>query len=790
MRDRGAVGTRIEWSVATRLRGRVSSQDLRTERELEQSYVSALYRQLDAVREAAETALVRARSTPSSGTHAARSERDAFVALHSARVSALRGVEDRLCFGRLDVAPAASPEESIGDLGDIERRYIGRVGLADESSPNREQLLIDWRAPAAQPFYQATAANPQGVLRRRHIATSGRTVTGIEDEILDLSAFASAGEGGVAGEGALFLALNATRTGRMRDIVSTIQAEQDRVIRAPLEGVLVIQGGPGTGKTAVALHRTAYLLYTYRQRIARSGVLLVGPNPVFLRYIEQVLPALGEAGAVVMSTPSRLFPGVDAHGRDADETARIKGDRRMAQVLARAVANRQRVPARPLQLQVEQHTVTLRPRDVLSARDAARRGRKPHNEARVTFVREILSRLARQLSDAANIGSGAESRDDLLATLRESRDVRREVNWCWGPITPHRLLRNLYADPAERSAAADGVLSPREQTALTRERAAEWTIDDVPLLDEAAELLGDEPSVSPEAERARIERREQLDQARRALQTSGASGLLSAAQLVERYTGEKDLDSLADRAAAERSWAYGHIVVDEAQELSPMMWRLLMRRCPTRSMTVVGDVAQTGSPSGISDWASALAPYVDGRWSLARLDINYRTPGQIMAVAAQVLPLTGSAERPPASAREGAWAPTAELVGSPADLADAMLSAVEADRIAVDGGTIAVLCPAPMVETLREALEHAMPEAMHPVGASPEPPVSVAAVAEAKGLEFDCVVLVEPATILAESPRGANDLYVALTRATQRLHVVHTGPLPESLRGLSTSAVG
>lgn len=778
----------------------MSSQDLRAERELEQSYVSALYRQLDAVREAAEESLRRARSTPSAGTPAARSERDAFVALHAARVSALRGVEDRLCFGRLDVSPdepapdqaaagrtgrpseAAAPQRATP--GPIERRYIGRIGLADEASATRDQLLIDWRAPAAQPFYQATAAHPQGVLRRRHIATAGRAVTGIEDEILDLSAFASAGEGGVAGEGALFLALNATRTGRMRDIVSTIQAEQDRVIRSGLEGVLVIQGGPGTGKTAVALHRTAYLLYTFRQRIARSGVLLVGPNPVFLRYIEQVLPALGEAGAVVMSTPSRLFPGVEARGRDADGAARVKGDPRMADVLARAVANRQRVPARPVPLQVEQHTVTLRPRDVLGAREAARRSRKPHNEARVVFVREILTRLARQLGDAPSIGSGAESRADLFATLRESRDVRREVNWCWGPITPHRLLRNLFADHAERSGAADGLLSPQEQAALARERTAEWTVDDVPLLDEAAELLGDEPPASPDAERARLERREQLDQARRALETSGAGGMLTASALVDRYAGDDALDSLADRAAAERSWAYGHIVIDEAQELSPMMWRLLMRRCPTRSMTVVGDVAQTGSPSGISDWGSALAPYVEDRWRLARLDINYRTPGQIMAVAADVLAATGSSESPPTSAREGRWAPTAERV-RPGDVLDAILAAIAADRVAVDGGAIAVLCPAADVEALRESVRASIPSAARGDAAAPEPPLSIIAVTEAKGLEFDCVVLVEPAAILDESPRGTNDLYVALTRATQRLHVVHTAPLPESLRRLS-----
>jgi DNA helicase IV len=762
----------------------VSSQDLRDEQEREQRYVAHLYGQLDIVRAAAELALDQSRRTRSEGTPAARSERDAFVALHSARVSQLRGVEDKLCFGRLDVAPDIGADADTG-TGALERRYIGRIGLADEDSPTRAQLLIDWRAPAAQPFYQATAANPQGVLRRRHIATHGREVTGIEDEILDLSAFASAGEGAVAGEGALFLALNAARTGRMRDIVSTIQAEQDSVIRAPLEGVLVIQGGPGTGKTAVALHRTAYLLYTYRARIARSGVLLVGPNPVFLRYIEQVLPALGEAGAVVMATAGRLFPGVDAQGRDEDEAARIKGDLRMAEVIARAVANRERVPSRPLQLQVEQYSVTLRPRDVAGARDHARRGGKPHNEARLRFVRDILGRLARQLGDTSGVEAAGDGRGDLLATLRESRDVRREVNWAWGPITPHRLIRNLFADPAELAAAADGILTRAEQAALARERTAEWTVEDVPLLDEAAELLGDEPDPTGDAERGRSDQREQLDQARRALDTSGANGMITAAQLVERYAGDEDLDSLADRAAADRSWAFGHIVIDEAQEQSAMMWRLLMRRCPTRSMTVVGDVAQTGAAAGVSDWADALAPYVSDRWRLARLGINYRTPAQMMTLAADVLAASGSAERAPRSARDGRWAPSAERVGTAREFEEAVVQAVRADLAAVEGGRVAVICPHDAQPGLAAALDAALPGQVESGAQTLESPVTVLRVREAKGLEFDSVVLIEPAQIIAESPRGLNDLYVALTRATQRLHVVHSADLPPSLRRLA-----
>ena len=756
----------------------MSSEDLRRELALEQGYISDLYTLLDHHRATADEALARATGTNGIGTPAALSERDAFVALHTARVLALRAVEDRLCFGRLDVLPEDSPA--------LERRYIGRTGLTDDSTPAREQKLIDWRAPAALPFYQATAASPLGVLRRRHISTTGRRAVGIEDEVLDLDAFGAAGEaagGAVAGEGALFVALNATRTGRMRDIVSTIQSDQDRVIRAPLEGVLVIQGGPGTGKTAVALHRTAFLLYTHRERIARSGVLLVGPNRVFLRYIEQVLPALGEAGAVVMATPGQLFPGVDATGWEPDAVARIKGDARMARVIARAVARRQRTPERMLPLRVDGTTLMLRPRDVVQARDNARRGGKAHNVARVGFVKDILGRLARQLAEATGAELDPETRGDLLATLRESVDVRREVNWAWGPMTPHRLIRNLYADPAELAAAAGGILSAGEQALLRRERTALWTRDDVALLDEAAELLGEDGSApAGDAERAKAEAKMDLEQARRVLETSGTGGMVSAESIVERYAALSDIETVAERAADDRQWAYAHVVVDEAQELSAMTWRLLMRRCPTRSMTVVGDVAQTGSAGGVDDWAQALDPYVPGRWRIERLEINYRTPSEIMQIAADVLATTGTGAQAPRSARDGRWPPTSERAeGGAAQLA-AVLAAVRADLAAVDAGRIAVICPRDLQQGVTGILAEALPPGDVVSGTRVlDAQVSVLTVAEAKGLEFDCVVLVEPAGIIADSQRGVNDLYVALTRSTQRLHVVHSGQLPPGL---------
>ena len=311
--------------------------DLAEELSAEQARVDQLYSHLDHLRARTEASLDQVRRAPVVPTPAGRAERDAFDALHTERLHQLRAVEDRLVFGRLDLADGI-------------RRYIGRLGLSDD---DRHQLLLDWRAPAASAFYQATAAAPDGVLRRRHLALRGRTVTSLDDEVLDADALAAALAAGrqdlatVAGEGALMSALTAHRTGRMRDIVETLQSEQDRVVRSELAGALVVQGGPGTGKTAVALHRAAYLLYTHRDRIARSGVLVMGPTTVFLRYIEQVLPSLGETG-VVLVTPGQLFPGVEASYRDRDEVAVLKGELRMASVVKAAVRRRQRLVSEPV----------------------------------------------------------------------------------------------------------------------------------------------------------------------------------------------------------------------------------------------------------------------------------------------------------------------------------------------------------------------------------------------------------------------------------------------------------
>lgn len=740
------------------------------ERELaaERAVVGSLYERLDLARQRTREDLRRAQHDQTAGTPAALTEQDAFVRLYTERLQALDAAETRLCFGRLDLADGQS-------------RYIGRLGLADDE---QRPLLTDWRAPAAEPFYQATNADPRGVVRRRHIVTAGREVTALEDDVLDLSALAE-GDAGVHAEdiqggGTLMAALAARRTGRMHDIVATMQAEQDAIVRSPLEGILIVEGAPGCGKTVVALHRAAYLLYTHRDRLARSGVLIVGPNRIFLRYIGQVLPALGETAAV-LATPGQLYPGLDATAWEPAEIAAIKGRPAMADVIHRAVRARQRIPDGPRRLDVGGTTITLTPEMVSAARDRARASRRPHNLARRTFALTLLDSLARQLADARNVDLDGH-RDVLIGDLRDARDVRREVNLAWMPVTPEQLIGDLYANPARLAQAAPSMRAD-DRALLERPRGAAWTPADVPLLDEAAELLGVEDEAERQAQaRADAERRAEQEYAESVLEMTGTRGV-SAEQMMNRYAGPSEVLSVADRAAEDREWVYGHVVVDEAQELSPMMWRVLARRCPSLSMTVVGDLDQTASAAGADDWAVALRDITksrhrtEQRWRVERLTVNYRTPRPFMDLARRVLLACGREPAAVESIRDGA---PPVIVGMSA--LDDVVGIVAPLAQSEEAGRVAVITAPSLVGDLQALLSDALPSGMVGLGDDRlESIVSVLTVAQAKGLEFDDVVVVEPDLIDAEASRRGTDLYVALTRPTRSLTVAYTGGYPRCL---------
>ncbi|HXA60869.1 MAG TPA: ATP-binding domain-containing protein [Streptosporangiaceae bacterium] len=715
-----------------------------------------LYDRLDEAR-ARTVAALRTEHARRTGTRQALVEREVAADEHVRRLAQLTGSERALCFGRID-AP-----ESL---------YIGRIGLR---STEGDVVLVDWRAPAARPFYAATPSDPGPVVRRRHLRLRDRVVVGLDDEVFDLSRMTETDRHSLVGEAALLASLRRGRTGRMGDVVATIQTEQDRVIRSGLPGVLVVQGGPGTGKTVAALHRAAYLLYTHRATLERRGVLVVGPNPTFLRYIGQVLPSLGETD-VVLSSVGSLFPGVLASAVDEPEVAILKGSLRMVAVLAEAVRDRQRVAAVEIavdvrtsvrdgvEVSVEQMTLRLGHDECLRARDRARAFRAPHNVQRRAFVRGALRALA--LDEARQLDRTPDDEELGFAAARlwGEEPVRTALDALWPLLTPERLVCELLS-----SADAAG-LSASQNRMLVRPIDAPWTISDVPLLDEAAELLDEEDTEAAVLERAEEREREAAElYAQGVLEFTGLGDVLDAETLALRHRDEGPAVTTAERAAADRRWAYGHVIVDEAQELSAMAWRMVMRRIPTRSLTIVGDLAQTGSPAGARSWDEMLDTYVQGRWREERLTVNYRTPLEIMEVAADVLHAVAPSQHAPESVRSGESAPRAVPLGD-------LQALVKAELAAIGEGRLAIICP---------DARHAALTALYPLESDLlDSPVAVLTVVQSKGLEFDTVLVVAPDEILAQSPKGGHDLYVAITRATRRLTVLHERELPEMLNRL------
>ncbi|TXS44687.1 HelD family protein [Streptomyces sp. OR43] len=733
----------------------------------EQEFIDRLYDRVDAVRGVAAQHVEDALTPVGTGLQA-RLERDVLVAERSGLLAALNAVDGSLCFGRID-------------LSDGTAHHIGRIGIREDDTAHTP-LLIDWRAPVARPFYLATGHTPMGLRRRRHITTEGRDVTELHDELLDVGDRQRTGFEDPSGDTVLLAAVNSARTGRMGDIVRTIQAEQDRIIRAPHRGVLVVEGGPGTGKTAVALHRAAFLLFEHRELLAKRAVLIVGPNPAFLSYIGEVLPALGETG-VLLATQAELFPGVHADGTDTPRAAAVKGGEPMAEALAMAVRDRQLLPE-PGAAMVIAHDdgdLILDWEIAYEARQAARDTLLPHNLARPHFAFRIIDALTAQLTE--RIGAdpyggpnflGPDDIAQLGKAVAVSGAVHSAIDELWPPLTPEAFLTEYLADP---------VHVPAEDAEAIRRApgGARWTPADVPLLDEAAELLGADDSAERAA--AEAERQERIAYAQGVLELSrgsesfefedeesevlAAHDIIDAERMAERQE-EADHRSAAERAAADRTWAFGHIIVDEAQELSPMTWRLLMRRSPTRSMTLVGDPAQTSEEAGVGSWEKILGPYVGDRFEHVALKVNYRTPAEIMELAARVLCAHDPSFTPPASVRSTGEPPWLRDSGD--DLAGAVARAVL--ELTPEEGRLAVIAPRALHEEISALLTG--------VTAGTEPdlthPVVLLDPRQAKGLEFDHVLVVEPVLF------GTSDLYVALTRATQRLGIIHREELPEALR--------
>lgn len=742
----------------------------------EQAYIDAAYARLEGMRVSAARVAAGFSEVGAGGTHQARLERDVADSVTRRRLAALDIGEAPLVFGRLDRTGEFAPSER--------RLYIGRIAVNDEQ---QNPLVVDWRAPVSEAFYRATPLAPMGVVRRRHFLTRhGRELVGIDDEVFDRVAAEAEGLATV-GEAALLAALDRARTGRMGDIVATIQAEQDEAIRADLAGVLVVSGGPGTGKTAVALHRAAYLLYTYRKRLAHQGVLLVGPSPIFLRYIDQVLPSLGEDD-VSLATAAGLKPQYRVRATDPDAVAIVKGDARMARVVARALRDRERPLPRDLVFALDGVVLRLTRHESRRIVERARRRRGTHNERRPYVVRQVVDRLRVQYRAALGAAApdDADWDRDLAARLRRHPDVRAALDRMWPVLSGAELIHDLFSFEALIRSAADGILSRAEQAGLFRPRArsvrdVEWTEADLALIDEADALLGPPEAARPR--RRRVVRRSDDDAASRVITDFGVGGFLTPAQLAERY-GAPAPGPTSDDATEPRT--FGHVLVDEAQDLSPMQWRMIARRCPSGSMTLVGDFGQASRPGSAASWDEVLAllPTHAGARHVT-LSVNYRTPAEVMALGARVLAAAAPGIEAPRSVRATGREPEFVSVTP-----DGLVAEVAARARAALGreGTTAIIAPPARHDEIVAALGDV--GALAGTADALDAPVAVLGPVEAKGLEFDEVIVVEPAELVAANRRGLRLLYVTLTRATQRLCVVHAAPLPEALAPPAIPAEG
>jgi DNA helicase IV len=757
----------------------------------EQRHLDAAYARLDDMRRAAER-VAEGFSVQERGTFQARLEREAAEANTRRRLAALDIGDVPLSFGRLDLVPGAAGRD-VTDPGARGPYYIGRISVTDE---DLRPLVVDWRAPVAEPFYRATPVEPMGVARRRHFQTHGRRLIGIDDEVFDREVADTEGLS-VVGEGALLAALERERTGRMRDIVATIQAEQDQAIRAPLAGISIVAGGPGTGKTAVALHRAAYLLYSHRKRLGAQGVLLVGPSVIFLRYIDEVLPSLGE-NEVVLATTSTLKPAISVRGAEPAPTAALKGDVRMVRVIAAAVADRERPMPREVVVTLGSHRLRLRRRDSARIVERTRARRGTHNERRPYIAGLVIDHFRREyrhalvaayrgrgivddVTVAALLARGEpapeEWEQDLTDQLRRAPEVKAALERMWPVLSGAELVNDLFGFEALVRSAGDGLLGADEQQLLVRERVplreVAWTDADVALIDEADALLGPRSAARPRRRRRR-RRDDALDLARRTVAELGVAGSVSAEQVLERYGGDGRDDVKPEDDGEPRT--YGHVLVDEAQDLTPMQWRMLARRCPSASMTLVGDFGQASRPGAVSSWDDVLANLpVRIPPRQVTLSVNYRTPAEIMELANRLLPAAAPGVEAARSVRRTGVTPN--VVHVPDD--ELVRSAASAVRRASSSGTVAVIAPAALHEPIAGALhdEGAVADSPEAIDA----PIAVLSPLDAKGLEFDHVVVVEPARLVPADRAGLRLLYVVLTRATRALTIVHSEPLPEAL---------
>ena len=696
--------------------------DNHPELESERSYIKAAYEQVRKLRNSLSSSLQEMYYQEKGGTHQARAERDIVVNTTLERLNHLDFGELALCFGRID--------HEVGPMSNGDRFYLGRIAVSDDSM---EPLVVDWRAPVAEPFYRATALNPMGLTLRRHFQLDREDLVSIEDEPLSGDVDVS---NELVGPGALYSAIDKARSGQMGDIVATIQGEQDRIIRSPLSGVLVVQGGPGTGKTAVALHRAAYLLYTHRARLESQRVLVIAPNPVFLKYIERVLPSLGESG-VELTTITRMVEA-NRELRIAEEAeATVKADRRMVRFIEKAVLDRQRPLGSPIEVNVGSVTVVITKE--MSAM-AVRRGKRrsgTHNE-RVRIIENFLANelateyikkseyyasldMDHKEEGVAPLSPPELDQDEVDQVAEIAREIRSDpvftkaVGRIWPRLTPEDLLDDLYSHTALTKLAARDILTGEEISVLNSTHVQGQLSDaDLPLLDEALVHLGP-------------------------------------------YSKRQQLPA-----------KYGHIVVDEAQELSYMQSRMIGRRTLSSSVTLVGDLAQSTAPYSVGSWSEIVEPIAVSikEWRYEQLSINYRTPSEILELANRLYDPQSMGLMPTRAIRSTGVEPV--IINCDSSVTQCVTNAIISMAKELKIGLIGVVIPnhSECDESLiYRSISHVLSEHV-------DVKVDVRRFDQSKGLEFDGVIVTNPTRLVASKRTKKAAFFTAVTRATKRLSII------------------
>ena len=710
-------------AVSERRRSRVTDHAVEQEIKREQAVVDRIYARLEAATESAKALQQDGHARARVGNEGGLVERDAMVFQAAKRLASLNAAHEGLVFGRLDHL-------------DGETRYIGRLGLLDEE---REVLLVDWRAPAAAVFYQATAQDPAGVVRRRVLQSISDQVVGIDDDLLD--ADHAPDDMVIVGEGALFATLAKSRDRTMHSVVATIQREQDHAIRSPHKGVTTIFGGPGTGKTVVALHRAAYLLYTDRRRYEGGGVLVVGPNAVFMAYIERVLPSLGET-SVSLRALGEVVDGIRVSRHEVPRVALIKGSARMREILSRAV--RGPAPGAPTHFSIfyRDDVLTLDEPELSGIRRDLLVKWHRRNRAVLHVAGELIETLWHKVSGDRALGRG---KDEFTHILLGERAFLDFVN-AWWPVVDAVEVIGWLADRERLSRDAAGALTNVEIGDLVESLAAdELSVEDIPLIDELRYLIGERPE--PEEDEDPL-----ADLYDETVPELSSDDHRRASQAVS--TTMRPVVSIEDDA-------YAHVLVDEAQDLSPMQWRMVGRRGRHASWTVVGDAAQSSWP--LTDEAAAAREEAlgDKEQHAFRLSTNYRNSKEIYELAAEVARAHIPAADLPIAVRETGIEPVIrELTGL--DLRDQVRAAV--NHLAHEvGGTVGVVVA---VGRRREVDDW--------LGERDVDRIPVLEALDTKGLEFDAIMVVQPDEIVDESDIGMRTLYVVLTRATRLLEVIGT----------------